>query len=294
LSIHSQKVLIVDGMNLIKRCFHAIPSRKNKEGMEVNSLYGFIRTLINEQSIFSFAGIVVVFDSKTGSQYRKDIYPEYKGNRRPKTQEEADQRELVNEQVRHLISVLEFCNIPVLMHKRFEADDVIASLAQILKHSYHLFILSADKDLYQLIETNVSIIKPGMANGVKTVINPRVFKDLYPELEGPTRMFDLKVLAGDTSDNVKGLTRVGDKTALKLLEEFGTVDVIQENLDSLSPKHKLLFTNEKEILERNKKIIALVRDIPISPDKTPIGLPNFYTPKAKELYLHYNINPWES
>jgi 5'-3' exonuclease len=287
-----KKILIVDGMNLVKRCYHAIPSRKNNEGMEVNSLYGFIRTLINEQSIFKFAGHIVVFDSRTGSGFRKEIYPEYKANRKPKTEEEARQREEVNEQVQHLVNILRYCGIPVLMHKKFEADDVIASLVQVLKDSYHLYILSADKDLFQLIEEKVWIIKPGLANGTKMIVTPKEFQKMYPELESPKNMFDLKVLSGDFSDNIKGLTRVGEKTALKLLASHKSVQNIYENLDSLEEKYRNLVQKERDIIDRNKLLISLVKDIPISEDRIPIRVPSFYSPEIKDIYKEYNIDPW--
>lgn len=287
------KVLIIDGMNLIKRCFHAIPSRKSNEGIEVNGMYGFIRTLINEQSIFKFAGQIVVFDSRTGSQYRKEIYPEYKANRKPTTEEEKLQKEQVNLQVQLLTNILKFCDIPVLIHKRYEADDVIASLVQTLKNDYHLYILSADRDLFQLVDNYSWIIKPGLANGTKTIVTPQSFKEMYPELENPSQVFDLKVLSGDSSDNIKGLTRVGEKTALKLLSSHKTVKNLCENLDKLNEKYKTLILKEMDIIERNKQLIALVKDIPIPTDKIPIKQPKFYTEDAKKLYSYYNINPWD-
>lgn len=288
-----EKILIVDGMNLVKRCFHAIPSRKNNDEMEVNSMYGFIRTLINEQSIFKFAGQIVVFDSKTGSQYRKDIYPEYKMNRKPKTEEERLQREIVSEQVQHLIKILKFCNIPTLMHNKFEADDVIASLVGLLKDKYHIYILTADKDLFQLIDSSVWVIKPGLAKGNKTVVTPQEFKNIYPDLKGPKSMFDLKVLSGDSSDNIKGLTRIGEKTATKLLCSYPSVEELCQNIDSLDPKYQALIKAEIDTIDRNKKLIALVGNIPIPESKIPINPPSFYTQEAKDLYSYYNINPWD-
>lgn len=287
------KILIVDGSNLVKRCFFAIPSRNSEDNIPVHAIYGFIRTLINEASIFKFKTIYVAFDTKTSSNIRREIYPEYKLNRKPKSDEDIQQRKQLNEQCELLIGILKSANIHVLRNEKYEADDIIASLAKVLKTDNQIYILSADKDLLQLIDKQVMVISPGLANRQKIVVGNHNFTQFSKGLKFPKQIIDLKVLSGDSSDNIKGLTRIGDKTALKLIGEFETVDQMRSNLDKLPEKIQKLFKDESFILERNKKIITLIDNIKIPEKFFELKSFDFKSEKMKSLYKQYNIDPWQ-
>jgi DNA polymerase-1 len=287
------KILIVDGMNLIKRCYHGIPSRHNEEGMPTNIIYGFVRTLINEYNIFNCTGIITVFDTPTSSQGKKTFYPEYKGNRKALTEKELEDREIINEQIPHLKTVLRAAGVTLLSNKKYEADDLIATLAENLKKDNKVFILSRDNDLLQLVDDNVIIIRPGSQGKGKTVINTHTFKELYPDLISPAHIFDLKVIGGDPSDNIPGLNRVREKTALKILAQYRSLDNIEKNLSQLDSKTKVLFENGLNIIERNKVLVALDKNIEIPPDKVELKNIDFRTEEMKRLYSFYNADPWK-
>ena len=293
-SQQKKKILLVDGMNLVKRCYFAIPMRHNHEGLPTNVIYGFMRTLINENSIFNFDGIFAVFDTPTSSNWRKEIYPAYKANRKLKTEKDFQDKEIIDAQLEHLIKILKAANVTVLANKKHEADDIIASLAEMLKEDHKVYILSSDKDLLQLVDKNVYLIRPKQGNNsVKTLVNLQTFKNLYPELENPERIFDLKVLTGDSSDNISGLTRVGDKTGLKMLAQYKSVENMLSDLDSLDEKTKKLIESDMPTLEVNQRIIKLIRNIEIPEERRPIQQTDFRNELMNKYYNYYNSNPWK-
>lgn len=286
-----EKLLIVDASNLIKRCYHAIEPRFSDCGIQVNSIYGYLRTLINETAIFNFDGIFNVFDTKTSSDWRKAIYPFYKANRKPKTEKEVQDKEIINQQTELLFNLLAYMNLSPLKHKGLEADDIIASLCNQLKEDYQLFILSADKDLVQLIDTNVTLIRPKTAYTKKMVINLKTFNNYFPDLLNPKQIVDLKVLSGDNSDNISGLTKVGEKTAIKILKEYNSVEQLLY-VPIADPKLRNKIEAEKEVLERNLKLIPLTKFVKIPNERLIFSKPDFKSDKYLEIYNKYNIHPW--
>ena len=287
------KILIVDGMNLIKRCYHGIPVRYNEEGMPTNIIYGFIRTLINEYNIFNCTNIIVVFDTPTSSQGKKEIYSEYKGNRKNLTDKELQDKEIINEQIPHLQAVLRAAGVTLLSNKKYEADDLIATLAEKFKVDHKIFILSRDNDLLQLVDEKVTIIRPGSQGKGKTVVNPHTFKELYPDLLSPQHIFDLKVIGGDPSDNIPGLNRVREKTALKILSQYQSLNNIERDLSQLDPKTKVLFESGQDIIKRNKELVGLDKNIKIPLERIPLNAIDFRSEDIKKMYSFYNSDPWK-
>jgi DNA polymerase-1 len=162
-----------------------------------------------------------------------------------------------------------------------------------LKQDNKIFILSRDNDLLQLVDDKVTIIRPGSQGKGKTVVNPHTFKELYPELISPAHIFDLKVIGGDPSDNIPGLNRVREKTALKILAQYKSLDNIENDPSQLDTKTKVLFENGAHIIERNKVLVGLDKNIQIPPDKIELKDIDFRTEEMKKLYTFYNADPWK-
>ncbi|MFG3613419.1 5'-3' exonuclease [Rummeliibacillus stabekisii] len=213
--------LLIDGNNLLNRCYYATAINPDKlmtapDGVPVNGVNGFLRTMLNQSKKLN-ARPVVFFDD--GKGFRKELYPEYKNGRNETPEPLETQFPVIRE-------ILEKSSIAVYSSKTYEADDLIASFVKIAKK--HVYILSNDKDLYQLINENCTVIaRKGKED---LYITPSQFKELYDGLV-PEQIIDLKAIAGDSSDNIPGIRGISEKGAIKLLLEFETLDKILETTE---------------------------------------------------------------
>jgi DNA polymerase-1 len=213
--------VIIDGSSYLYRAFHALPPLTNSKGQPTGAIYGvinMIRKLLND---FTPKYIAVVFDSRVPS-FRKVMYPEYKAHRPPMPTELQSQISLLHE-------LIEDMGIPLIVIDGVEADDVIATLAvQAAEQHINTLISSGDKDLAQLVNDKINIIdtmsnKFFDVNGVKEKFGV-----------GPSQILDYLTLLGDASDNIPGVPGVGPKTAVKLLEEYQTVENILAHVQEIS------------------------------------------------------------
>ncbi|GAA4013735.1 DNA polymerase I [Actimicrobium antarcticum] len=209
-------LLLVDGSSYLYRAFHALPDLRNKEGAPTGALYGMINMLRRLRSDFPAAYIACVFDAK-GKTFRDDLYAEYKAQRASMPEDLARQVEPIHEAVRAM-------GWPLIMVDGVEADDVIGTLAvEAVKHGMKSVISTGDKDLAQLVNDDVMLIN--------TMSNERLDHAGVVAKFGvpPERIVDYLTLIGDTVDNVPGVSKVGPKTAVKWLTQYGTLDGIVEN-----------------------------------------------------------------
>ncbi|EGF30735.1 DNA polymerase I [Oxalobacteraceae bacterium IMCC9480] len=209
-------LLLVDGSSYLYRAFHALPDLRNKEGAPTGALYGIINMLRRLRSDFPAAYIACVFDAK-GKTFRDDLYAEYKAQRASMPEDLARQVEPIHEAVRAM-------GWPLIMVEGVEADDVIGTLAvDAVRHGMKAVISTGDKDLAQLVNDDVMLIN--------TMSNERLDRDGVLAKFGvpPERIVDYLTLIGDTVDNVPGVSKVGPKTAVKWLTQYGTLDGIVEN-----------------------------------------------------------------
>ena len=240
-------------------------------------MFGFFRSLFQLWELYKPEAFVAVFDSRVPT-FRHEFYPEYKATRQKTPEDLHEQVPLVEEGLRLL-------GVPSLALDRYEADDIIATLAERCRaEGRSCYIVSADKDLLQLVGGPVRAVRPDRDQG---------FVQLGPtEVErewgvAPDRILDYLSLTGDASDNVPGVPGVGDKTALKLLAEFGSFDAVYERLDQVRPeglRRKLEAGRESAFLSR--KLITLACDAPLAYD----GLEGFRVPSlnrdaASELFM---------
>jgi DNA polymerase-1 len=209
----NKTLLLVDGSSYLYRAFHAMPDLRNAEGAPTGAIYGMINMLRKLRNDYSAAYIACVFDAK-GKTFRDDLYTEYKANRPPMPDDLARQIEPIHEAVKAL-------GWPILMVEGIEADDVIGTLAvQAVQHGMKAVVSTGDKDMAQLVNEHVTLIN--------TMSNEKFDRDGVIAKFGvpPERIVDYLSLIGDTVDNVPGVAKVGPKTAVKWLTQFGSLDEI--------------------------------------------------------------------
>jgi DNA polymerase I len=222
------RVYLIDGYSLLYRAFYALPqSIATSSGLPTNALYGFTSMVLKLlDSGSEDVGIGVVWDSGKPA-FRMEVYPEYKAHR-------SSMPEELRVQLDHLDEILESMNIPALRAEGFEADDVLATLSRRVPEDMELFIVTGDQDAMQLVDGRVKVLRT-----TRGVSETRTYgRDEVLEEYGvtPEQIPDYKALTGDPSDNIPGVRGIGPKGAAALLEEFGTLEGIYENLESVSAK----------------------------------------------------------
>ena len=246
---HRPRLFIVDGNNYIHRAFHALPPLATSDGRPVGALYGLVRMILSIIKKESPDFLAVVFDTPKPT-FRHTEFPAYKATRPPPPDNLVFQlknmRELINE-----------IGIKTFACDGFEADDVIASIAEKYKNEMEIFLVSADKDLSQLVGGGVFIY-----NEMKNVL---ISDEGIVEKYGisPDKFCDWLALTGDKSDNVPGAKGIGPKSATKLIKVFGSIEKIYENINNAPPalRDKLLVNRDSVIL--SKRLAKLVRDVPL-------------------------------
>ncbi|NRD80512.1 5'-3' exonuclease [Bacillus sp. BRMEA1] len=258
--------MLVDGMALLFRAFYATAVTGqfmiNSKGIPTNGIHGFIKHLFAAVSTFKPTHLAVCWDmgSKT---FRTELFADYKGNRGEAPIELIPQFDLVKE-------VVESFNIPNIGLAGYEADDCIGTIANQAKNHAHVFILTGDQDILQLLDDKISVILLKKGYGNYHVHTPQTFK----EEKGitPRQMIDLKALMGDPSDNYPGVKGIGEKTALKLLKEYEHVEGIIANLDQLSKSHKTKIEQDLEMLHLSRKLAEIKCDVPVTCDIDVAGI----------------------
>ncbi len=258
--MENKKLMLVDGMALLFRGYYATAYRgyimKTSSGVPTNGIYGFVKYMWDAIKTFEPSHVICCWDmgSKT---FRTEMYPEYKANRGEPPEELIPQFDLVKE-------VVASFDIPNIGIEQFEADDCIGSLAKRYSNDMHVQILTGDHDSLQLVNERVHsiIMKKGMSN--YAVYTPE--KLLEEKGLTAAQMVDLKGLMGDTSDNFPGVKGIGEKTAIKLLKEYETIEAIIENLANLPKGMRTKIENELEMLHLSRKLAEIRCDVEIEFD----------------------------
>ena len=278
----SNKTLyIIDSYGLIYRSYYAFISRPltNKDGENVSAVFGFFRNLKAVLDKYKPHGLVAAFDPK-GPTFRHQMYDQYKATRQ-KTPED------LHAQVPVIEEILVALGIPVLRQDGFEADDVIATLAkQCCQQGQPCRILSADKDLMQLVDCTTEILKPDKTGGWEVVGAAGVEAEWGVPPEG---MLDLLSLIGDTADNVPGVPGVGIKTALKLLREYGSLDGIYHHADEIKGAIGNKIRDGKDSAYFSKDLIALRYDVPLEASIDSFSTENLNYQAAADLLMKHGV-----
>ncbi len=251
-----KKLMIIDGNSLLHRAFYALPTLTTKEGLHTNAVYGFLTMLYKIHDDYNPDYIGVAFDRK-GATFRHKEYQEYKAGRKKTPDELGMQFSVLKE-------VLDKLNIFRVELEGFEADDLAGTLAKHgEKNGLDVILVTGDKDYLQLIndKTKVLITRKGMTN--LEVYDEKALFERYEVT--PTQFIDLKGLMGDQSDNIPGVPGVGEKTGIKLLKQFDSIEGIYENIDSISGK-KLVerLAENKQQAFMSKRLATIITDVPVN------------------------------
>ena len=247
--------MVIDGHSLAFRAFYALPvdSFTTRDGQHTNAIHGFISMLINLLANEKPTHVAVAFDISRYS-FRTREYPEYKGTR------DATPPEFVG-QVPLLEEALHAMSIPTLSKEDFEADDILATLAhQGSAQGFNVFVVSGDRDAIQMIDDNVTLLYPN-ARGVSEL--KRYDRDTVFERYGiePHQYPDIAALVGETSDNLIGVDKVGEKTAVKWINQFGSLSGVLEHADEIGGVVGQNLRAQKDRAIRNRKLNHLLTDI---------------------------------
>jgi len=252
-----KRLFLLDAFALIFRGYYAFIKnpRINSKGMDTSAIMGFMNSLLDVIKRERPDYLAVCFD-KGGSHIRKEMFDDYKANRN-------ETPEAISIAVPYIQKILNAMHIPVVVKEGFEADDVIGTLAkQAEKEGFKTFMVTPDKDFAQLVSENIFMYRPArMGNGIEIWGVPEVQAKF--EIERPEQVIDYLGMMGDSVDNIPGLPGVGDKTAKRFLKEFGSMEVLLENVDKVKGKLKEKIEANKELGILSKKLATIITDVPV-------------------------------
>lgn len=268
-----KRLFLIDGNSFCYRAFYAIRGLANSKGQPTNAIYGFITMLNKIIKDEKPEMLAVAFDLK-GATFRHKKYEEYKIHRKPMPDD------LVT-QIPYIKDVVRAQNIPIYEIEGYEADDVLATLAKKAEDKdIDTFIVTGDKDALQLIDSHIKVYsthKEGL------VYDAHKVKEAYGV--GPDRITDIMALMGDASDNIPGVKGIGEKTAVELIAEFGSLEELYKNIDKVksNARRKMLIDNEKSAF-LSKELAVVDTDVPIKIDFKELELKEPDEAKLLELY----------
>lgn len=284
------KFVLVDGNSIMNRAFYGIMGSKmltTKDGKYTNAVYGFLAILFKLLDDVKPKYIAVAFDLKAPTARHK-MYEGYKANRKGMPDELAEQMPIIKE-------ILRAMNIDIVEKEGYEADDVLGTLSRYgEKHKLEVVILSGDRDTFQLATNKVTIRIPHTKAG-KTETD-EYNKEKIIEKYGikPEQLIDVKGLQGDTSDNIPGVPGVGEKTALKLIQEYGSIEnlykKIEEGKDDLKGKQREKIVENKDLAFLSKTLGTINLEVPIEDNLEDFKVEEWDKPKVYEIFKELNFN----
>lgn len=276
------KFLIIDGSSLFFRAFYALPLLKTKRGLYTNAIYGFVMMVENAIEKIKPSHVAVCFDMK-GKTFRSDIYKDYKGTRQKTPNELEQQWPLVRDILGHM-------NIKILESPVYEADDIAGTLAKLgTEEGFENYLLTGDKDYFQLVNENTKVLftRKGITD-MDIITVEKIEEDYGIE---PLEFIELKALMGDSSDNIPGIYGIGEKTGLKLVRQFHTLENLYDNIDDVSGKKlKEKLVDGKMAAFMSKKLGTIVRDVPIEESLDDLKKLDYDYEKLSELYREFEFN----
>ncbi|MDO5715078.1 MAG: DNA polymerase I [Tissierellia bacterium] len=276
------KFLIIDGSSLFFRAFYALPLLKTKKGIYTNAIYGFVMMLENAIEKIDPDHLVVCFDMK-GKTFRNDLYEDYKGTRQ-KTPNELEQ------QFPYIREILKYMNIKVLESPIYEADDIAGTLSKAAsEQGIKSYLLTGDKDYFQLVDDNTKVLLTRKGITDMDIISVENIKEEY-DIE-PKQFIDLKGLMGDNSDNIPGVPGVGEKTGLKLVKQFKTMENLYDHLDEVSGKKlKENLTEYKTQAFMSKKLGTIVTNVSLDTSIDQLKKESYDYESLSKIYRKFEFN----
>ncbi|MFQ3542531.1 DNA polymerase I [Halobacillus rhizosphaerae] len=272
----AEKLVLIDGNSIAYRAFFALPLLNNDKGVYTNAVYGFTTMLLKVLEEDQPEHILVAFDAGK-TTFRHKTYAEYKGGRQKTPPELSEQFPVLKE-------LLEAFKIPHYQLDQYEADDIIGTLAtEAGNQGYDVKVISGDKDLLQLVtdKVKVSLTKKGITN-VDTY-DPSFMEEKMGVR--PDQIIDLKALMGDSSDNIPGVPGVGEKTAVKLLNQFDKLEQVYDHLDEVSGKKlKEKLESHKEEAFMSQKLVTIERKAPITIKLADLAYPGYESREVGQIF----------
>src|SRR5258706_150596 len=252
-----KKLFLLDAMALIYRAYFAFANnhRINSKGQNASAVFGFTTTLLEVLKKEKPTHIAVAFDTAAPTS-RHEEFADYKAHRDEIPEDLASNIPLV-------VKLCEAFNIPVIAMDGYEADDVIGTLAKNAeKKGFDTYMMTSDKDFGQLVDEHTFIYKPARAGDSAQVLGVKEVCARW-EIENVDQVRDILGLMGDASDNIPGIRGVGEKTAIKLIKEFGTIEKLLKNTDKLKGSLKEKVENDKDMAVQSKRLATIQIDVPV-------------------------------
>ena len=273
-----KKLFLLDAYALIFRGYYAFIKnpRINSKGMNTSAIVGFMNSLLEVIRKEQPHLLAVCFD-KGGSQQRSAIYPEYKANR-------DETPEAIRLAIPYIHQILEAMRIPIIEKEGYEADDIIGTLSkQAEKQGYTVYMVTPDKDYSQLVSPHIFMYKPARGGNEVEIWGVEEVKENF-QVEYPEQVIDLLGMMGDAVDNIPGLPGVGEKTAQKLLKEFGSLENLLANTDKLKGKLRENIEANKEKGLLSKTLARILLDVPVTFDEKDFELSSPQMDKIKPIF----------
>ena len=272
-----EKILLIDGHSILNRAFYGLPDLTNSEGLHTGAVYGFLNILFKVLGEEKPEYLAVAFD-RSEPTFRHAKYPEYKGTRKPMPQE-------LKEQIPLLKEMLEKMGIATVSLAGFEADDILGTLAKKGEEKgLDVIILSGDRDLLQLATKKTMIRLPRTAKGQTVIEDYKEDQVQERYLVSPAQIIELKALMGDPADNIPGILGVGEKTAIRLLVEYGSIENAFSHVEEISQKRARESLRENyQMAQLSKELATICTNSPIEFEQEKFQLGNIFTKEAYEL-----------
>ena len=247
-------LILIDGNSLMNRAYYALPELMNKKGQHTNAIYGFANILFKIMDTYKPSHISVAFDLKAPT-FRHKQYDAYKGNRKKMPDE-------LREQVEPLKKMIDAFGINRIELEGYEADDLIGTVAKNFEQDgFEVYIITGDKDALQLVSDKIKVLFTKKGISELDEYDPDKMTEKY-ELT-PQQFIDLKGLMGDQSDNIPGVAGIGEKTGIKLLKEYGSIENIYMNIDEISKSIKAKLEAGYDMAFLSKSLATIMVDIPL-------------------------------
>ncbi|MFQ6100642.1 MAG: DNA polymerase I [Anaerolineae bacterium] len=269
------KLVLIDGHSLAYRAFHALPEdMKTSQGELTNAVYGFTSMLLNVLREEQPTHIAVTFDK--GLTFRHDVYPDYKAHRAKMPEEMHSQMERVRQ-------VVEKLGIPIFEQEGYEADDLLGTLAQQARgQGVDTLIVTGDRDLLQLVDEHTHVLTSRWHFSDTVVYDLEGVKRRYGLK--PAQLVDLKAMMGDKSDNIPGVPGVGEKTATKLLQQYGTLENVYEHLDEVQGRFRNKLEDGQDLAFLSRRLATIVNDAPVQLDLDSCRVRSFDREQVMDLF----------
>ncbi len=256
----AEKLVLIDGHSILNRAFYGVPDLSNARGLHTNAIFGFLNILFKILEEEHPDYLAVAFDVHAPT-FRHEMYEGYKGTRKPMPEE-------LREQVPVMKEVLQAMQITIMEQAGLEADDILGTLARKAEaQGMEVSLVSGDRDLLQIATEHIKIRIP------KTKMGRTEIEDYYAEdvkalyQVTPTQFIELKALMGDTSDNIPGVPKVGEKTAIALMTEYGSIDNIYAHLEEIGKKSiRESLAQNRDLADLSKELATIKTDCDLTMD----------------------------